>query len=1042
MRRIIAFPLAVVLGAGIALTAAVPASAQTGNFQDNNSLTGSYSTTSTTREIVGQTFTAQATGKLKSITVWVGGHSNGGYMNLTVENVSGGLPNGSGQHTFGIILGSDSTSEQVFYLQGSDGGLDVVAGQTYAFSWYAYGNTKLVSTTSGDAYGGGSMFQGIDNSFPQGYEAAFSGQDFRFVTSIDSSTVTNPTVAGTPAAATTGAAYSFAYTLGGTPIASKARISAGALPPGLSISNGGVITGTPTAVGTYTFTVEVDNGAYATVNSSILVRSPLPDAPTIGTATAGYQQASVTFTPPLYTGSSAITGYTVTPTAGGPSCTAGPTDTSCTVTGLTAGSLYRFTVTASNASGAGASSAQSNLIQPYSVPGSPSPVWTDVGDEQITVNWGPAANNGGSVSSYTVLLSPGVQSCTVGLGTYACTFSGLTNGVAYTPSVYATSNRGTGTINTGATATPGALATAPTLFTATARVQSVDLSWAPPADNGGFPPSGYRLSYRADAADPWIDIDTGLVFTHTVSGLTSGEEYEFTVAAITGFGTNLGASSASALATPFGTPAAVHLLTVVPGPQRLTVSWLPGYDFELPITGYRVEYKESSSATWLGLATVNQSVPLPGLTNGVSYDVRVRANNSAGAGVWATTVSGTPQDTATAPQSFSATPGEESVELSWAPPAALGGFPVLYYLVSHSTGGTWTTESTTQLTTTFTGLDNGTSYYLRVYAVTAVGDGAIATTSATPFAAPGTVVITPTSDDSAVGLSWTAAAPNGSPVTGYELQYKLSTDSTWTTAPTPAALSATVTGLTNGLSYDFRVRAHNLAGSAPYAVASETPATVPGAPQAFTAVGGDESIVLDWDPPLADGGSPVTGYDVEYKDALGWVDAVGASTITGLTNSLLHDVRVRAVNAVGPGPWVTLGVTPYRFDPSFSVRAGTVLKPGDSVTISGDEALPGETVDAELQSTPIPLGSTVVAPDGSYTLTVTIPSTAVGGAHHLVVMLSGGSSTAQLAVAVLGSAALARGGVDSGAPTIAVVLLLLTGSLLLWRSRRLAHAPR
>ena len=1042
MRRAIAIPLVTVLGAALVLGGGLPASAQTGNFQDNNSLTGTYATTSTTREIVGQTFTAQATGKLKSITVWVGGHSNAEYMNLTVENVTGGFPNGTGQHTFGILIGTSSASEQVFYLQNTDGGLDVVAGQTYAFSWYSYGGTKLVQTSSGNAYTGGSMFQGIDNSFPQGYQAAFANQDFRFVTSIDSTIVTNPTVTGTPGAAAVGSAYSFAYSLGGTPVASKARISAGALPPGLSISNGGVISGTPTSTGTFTFTVEVDNGAYATINSSILVQSALPDAPTIGSATAGYEAASVTFTPPVYTGSSAITGYTVTANSGGFSCTAAATATSCVVNGLIAGSLYRFTVAAINASGTGASSALSNLIQPYSVPGAPSPVWTDVGDEQITVNWGPALNNGGSISTYSVLLSPGVQSCTVGLGTYSCTFTGLTNGVAYTPSVVATSNRGTGEVNTGAAATPGTLSSAPTSFSATARVQSVDLVWGSPADNGGFPPSGFRLSYRAGATDPWIDIDTGFTFTHTVSGLIAGQQYEFKVAAITAFGTNLGAYTASESATPFGTPAAVHLLTVVPGPQRLSVSWIPGYDFELPITGYTVEYKETSSLVWLSVNTVNQSVPLPGLTNGVSYDVRVRAINSAGAGAWTTPVSGTPSSPATVPQSFTVTPGDGTLTLTWDPPADLGGFPVTTYRASYSTGGPFTTVSTALLTTTFSGLANATAYTVRVYAVTAVGDGTAAVASATPFGVPDAVVITPTRGDSEVSLSWTTAAPNGSPVTSYELQYKLSSDPTWSTPLPPSAFSATVTGLTNGLSYDFRVRALNLGGAAPYAVVSATPAAAPGTPQNFTAVGGDESITIDWDVPLDDGGSPITSYDVEYKDAVGWVDAAGATFITGLTNSLLHDVRVRAVNAVGPGPWATLSITPYQFEPNFSVPAGTTLKAGDTVTISGDESLPGETVAIELQSAPIHLGSTVVAADGSYTLTVTIPSTAVGGAHHLVAMLGASLGSGQLAVAVLGPSALAGTGSDLALPFGMLVLLLLGGGALVWRSRRAVRAPR
>ncbi len=422
--------------------------------------------------------------------------------------------------------------------------------------------------------------------------------------------------------------------------------------------------------------------------------------------------------------------------------------------------------------------------------------------------------------------------------------------------------------------------------------------------------------------------------------------------------------------------------------------------------------------------------------------MRVRAINSAGNGVWTGPVSGTPGAAATVPQSFSVTPGDGTLTLTWDPPADLGGFPVTTYRASYSTGGPFTNVDTTLLTTTFNGLNNGTAYTVRVFAITDFGAGDAAVTSSTPFGVPGTVVITPTHGDAEVSLSWTTAAPNGSPVTGYELQYKLSSDSTWTTPLPPTGLSATVTGLTNGLSYDFRVRAHNLGGAASYALVSATSATVPGEPQHVTAVGGDESITVDWDPPLDDGGLAITGYDVEYKDATGWVDALGATTITGLTNSFMHGVRVRSANAEGEGAWVVVWVTPYKFDPRFSVPAGTILKAGDTVTISGDEALPGETLAVELQSTPILLGSAVVAPDGSYSLTVTIPSTAVGGAHHLVATLGGSLGTAQLAVGVLSRSALAGTGTDLTVPMGVLVLLLLGGAALVLRSRRAAHAPR
>ena len=87
----------------------------------------------------------------------------------------------------------------------------------------------------------------------------------------------------------------------------------------------------------------------------------LAGAPTIGTATAGALSASVTFTAPTYTGSG-ITGYTVTSNPGG--ITGTGASSPVTVSGLTAGTAYTFTVTATTAAGQGPASAASNSVTP------------------------------------------------------------------------------------------------------------------------------------------------------------------------------------------------------------------------------------------------------------------------------------------------------------------------------------------------------------------------------------------------------------------------------------------------------------------------------------------------------------------------------------------------------------------------------------------------------------------------------------------------------------------------------------------------------
>jgi len=91
----------------------------------------------------------------------------------------------------------------------------------------------------------------------------------------------------------------------------------------------------------------------------------VPSAPTIGTATGGSAQAIVNFTAPANNGGSAITGYTVTCIpAGGVDSNAGSPSLTHTITGLTNGTSYTFTVHAINAIGNSVESAASNAITP------------------------------------------------------------------------------------------------------------------------------------------------------------------------------------------------------------------------------------------------------------------------------------------------------------------------------------------------------------------------------------------------------------------------------------------------------------------------------------------------------------------------------------------------------------------------------------------------------------------------------------------------------------------------------------------------------
>ena len=214
----------------------------------------------------------------------------------------------------------------------------------------------------------------------------------------------------------------------------------------LSQATGGTIVVSGLTNGTpYTFTVTATNaagtGAASAASSSVTPRT-VSDAPTIGTAAvAGVSgTATVAFTAPTSNGGSAITGYTVTTSPAGGTGTG--TTSPITITGLTNGTAYTFTVKANNIAGASTASAASNSVTPYTVAGAPTIGTATAGNTTASITFvAPASTGGSAITGYTVTSTPGGLT---GTGTTSpITVTGLTNGTAYTFTVTATNVAGT-----------------------------------------------------------------------------------------------------------------------------------------------------------------------------------------------------------------------------------------------------------------------------------------------------------------------------------------------------------------------------------------------------------------------------------------------------------------------------------------------------------------------------------------------------------------------------------------------------------------------
>jgi DNA-binding beta-propeller fold protein YncE len=176
-----------------------------------------------------------------------------------------------------------------------------------------------------------------------------------------------------------------------------------------------------------------------------------------------------------------------------------------------------------------------------------------------------------------------------------------------------------------------------------------------------------------------------------------------------------------------------------------------------------------------------------------------------------------------------------------------------------------------------------------------------------------------TAGDEEVILTWSAPANGGSAITDYIVEYGETVgfpgNAQVFSEATSATTGATVTGLTNGTGYSFRVATVNAIGTGAYSnVDTATPfvAAVPDAIVNLVATGANGQVTLTWTAP-ANNGSAITDYIVEYGETVGFpgnaqVFADGTSsltgaTVTGLVNATEYSFRVAAVNGVGQGPY-------------------------------------------------------------------------------------------------------------------------------------------
>ncbi len=485
----------------------------------------------------------------------------------------------------------------------------------------------------------------------------------------------------------------------------------------------------------------------------------------------------------------------------------------------------------------------------------------------------------------------------------------VADGSEYYYAVSANNSVGEGNLSNVLNTTPGAPPVAPQNLALTAGDGYIDLNWYPPWNVNGFPVINYTI-YRA-AEDQTISILTkiGATTYYRDNDVKNGKTYSYSVSAHNIRGE--GESTDLVSSTPGRPPTVPRNLKVKSGDSYVYLTWEPPeHEGWVKVTNYMI-YRSNNKNDIIMFKKVGdvQVYNDTSVENGKVYYYRVSALNSVGESPRTDPETGHPGTLPAAP-TLSGISGDEQVDLYWEH-FDESNHEVLYFNIYK-----YTIHSTINIifnttNTNYTDFDviNGVTYYYRVTAVNIIGESKISNlVSVTPRGVPSEISnLTAKTGDRYVLLEWEAPISSGGlPVKEYKI-FRGESVAGVTFLTNNYGLYYNDTNVKNGATYYYTIAATNNIGQGPKCKpVNATPLGKPGYVKNLILNAMDGKIVLTWQPPEYNGGTPIISYKVyrgESEDELSLlIETPDTSyTDTSVTNGIVYFYKIVAVNKIGDG---------------------------------------------------------------------------------------------------------------------------------------------